>query len=311
MGKVTIVGSYVVDLMSRTSRLPKPGETILGRTFKMGPGGKGGNQATAAAKCGSDVSYLTKVGNDVFGQEALHHFKSVGIDISTIIVDEQNETGTALIIVDNKSENSIVVTLGACGTISKEDVDNFEAKIASADIVLLQLETSLEAIEETVKLAAKHQKKVILNPAPYQQFPLVLLKNVDYITPNETEASEITGIEVTDEASALEAAKKMYALGVPNVIITLGSKGAFVYQGDQGQLISSYNVAVIDTTGAGDAFNGGLAHFLSEGYELEEAVKNSNAVAALSVTKVGTAPAMPSKADILQFLHENDLEGIV
>lgn len=311
MGKVTIVGSYVVDLMSRTLRLPKLGETVIGESFKMGPGGKGGNQATATANCGSEVSYLTKVGNDVFGQEALNHFKSIGIDVSTVIVDEQNETGTALIIVDDKSENSIVVTLGACGTISKEDVYNFEFEIASADIVLLQLETSLEAIVETAKLAVKHQKKIILNPAPYREFPIELLKDIDYITPNETEASEISGIEVIDEASALEAAKKIYSLGVPNVIITLGSKGAFIYQGDKGQLVSSYNVVAIDTTGAGDAFNGGLAHFLSEGYSLEQAVRNSNAVAALSVTKVGTAPAMPSKAEVLQFINENNLKGIV
>lgn len=308
MSKIVVVGSYVVDLMSRAPHLPKPGETVLGGPFKMGPGGKGGNQATAAARCGSEVTFVTKLGADVFGREALDHFKNENVNSQYIKVDAQESTGAALIAVDDNSENSIVVALGACGTITEADVMEVEGKIQEADIVLLQLETSIEAIVTTVKLASKHQVPVILNPAPFQEFPREILKDVSYITPNETEAFELSGVVVKDEASALMAAKKIHEMGVDTVIITLGSKGAFLYSGvEKGKLVAGFKVDAVDTTGAGDAFNGGFAHAISKGYSVVDAMVYANSVAALSVTKIGTAPAMPYKQDVENFLKEKGM----
>ncbi|WP_144550583.1 ribokinase [Bacillus sp. X1(2014)] len=305
MSKVVVVGSYVVDLMSRTPHLPKPGETVLGGPFQMGPGGKGGNQATAAARSGSEVTFLTKLGDDVFGREALKHFTKENVNTEYIKVDPNQATGAALIEVDEKGENSIVVALGACGTITEEEVVEAEEKIKEADIVLLQLETSIEAIVTTVKLARNHGVPIILNPAPYQEFPREILRDVAFITPNETEAFELTGVEVKDESTALTAAQMIHELGVKSVIITLGSKGAFLYTGGgTGELIPSFTVEAVDTTGAGDAFNGGLAHAISNGYAVENAMKFANAVAALSVTKIGTAPAMPYKHEVEALLSK-------
>lgn len=302
MSKIVVVGSYVVDLMSRTPHLPKPGETVLGGPFKMGPGGKGGNQATAAARCGSEVTFLTKLGDDTFGREALAHFQKENVDIQYVKVDPNESTGAALIAVDDQSENSIVVALGACGTITERDVMVAEAAFADADIVLLQLETSIEAVETSVELAAKHNVPVILNPAPYQKFPKEILSKVKYITPNETEAFELTGVEVVDEESAVKAAGVLHEMGVEHVIITLGKKGALLYLGeDSYKFIPGFKVEAIDTTGAGDAFNGGLAHAISSKMPIEEAMEYANTVAALSVTKIGTAPAMPTKEEIEEF----------
>jgi len=303
MSKVVVVGSYVVDLMCRTPHLPKPGETVLGGPFKMGPGGKGGNQATAAVRCGSDVTFVTKLGDDLFGREALKHFSAENINTKFIKVDSNLATGAALIAVDDQSENSIVVSLGACGKITEEEVLAVEEKVIEADIVLIQLETSIEAVVTTVRLARKHQVPVILNPAPYQEFPREILHDVAYITPNETEAFELSGVEVIDESSALAAAQKIFKMGVGAVIITLGSKGAFLFTGgDTGELVSGFKVEAIDTTGAGDAFNGGFAHALSTGSSVRKAMIFANAVAALSVTKVGTAPSMPYKHKVNDFI---------
>ncbi|WHY85522.1 ribokinase [Neobacillus novalis] len=303
MSKVVVVGSYVVDLMSRTPHLPKPGETVLGGPFKMGPGGKGGNQATAAARCGSEVTFVTKLGGDVFGREALAHFQAENVNTEFIKVDPNQATGAALIAVDDNSENSIVVSLGACGTITEAEVMEAEEEIKCGDIVLLQLETSIEAVVTAVKLAKKYRVPVILNPAPYQEFPKEILRDVAFITPNETEAFELSGIEVKDEHSALAAAQKIHEMGVDTVIITLGSKGAFLYTGgEKGDLVPGFKVEAIDTTGAGDAFNGGFAHALSNGQSVREAMTFANAVAALSVTKIGTAPAMPNKQEVKTFL---------
>ncbi|MEW6698548.1 MAG: ribokinase [Bacillota bacterium] len=303
LGTVTVVGSYVVDLMSRTPHMPKVGETVLGGPFRMGPGGKGGNQAVAAARQGSKVFMVTKVGNDDFGVIAQQNFKRESIDTSYVFIDDDEATGAALIAVDNNGDNMIVVALGACGKLSAEDVAQAEEAIKSSSIVLVQLETSIEAVQKTAELTQKHGIPLILNPAPYQEFPREILKAVAYVTPNETEASFLSGVEVTDEESALQAAKIMYEYGVPNVIITLGEKGCYYYNGgEKGVLHEGFKIQAMDTTGAGDAFNGGLAYALAEGKDLEEAIRYANAVAALSVTKIGTAPAMPSKQEVEDFL---------
>lgn len=303
-GIITVVGSFVVDLMSRTPRMPKTGETVLGGPFRMGPGGKGSNQAVAAARQGAEVYMVTKVGNDEFGVIAQKNFKNEKIFTQYVFTDPVESTGAALIAVDKNGDNMIVVALGACGNLCAADVTQAEEAIKNSSIVLLQLETSIEAVAKTVEIAAKHDIPVILNPAPYQEFPQELLKSISYVTPNETEASQLTGIAVTDEASAFQAAKHIYGMGVSNVIITLGESGCYFYAGSiVGLLYPAFKMEVIDTTGAGDAFNGGLAYALASGQRLEEAIKYANAVAALSVIKIGTAPAMPTKEDVMAFLN--------
>lgn len=300
LSKIVVVGSYVVDLTARTPHMPKPGETVLGGPFKMGPGGKGGNQAVAAARLGAEVTMITKVGKDLFGTNAIDNFQKEGIDSAYVYQVENESTGAALITVDNSGENMIVVSLGACGTITEEEVLQAEQDFQEADIILLQLETSMEAIRTTINLANSLSKTVILNPAPYQAISDELLKKVNYITPNETEASLLTGVEVVDEETARKAAEILVKKGIDTVIITLGKKGCYLLSdGDhEGQLISGFNVDAVDTTGAGDAFNGGFANFLAEGKSLEEACRLANAVAALSVTKDGTAPAMPKLEEL-------------
>jgi ribokinase len=307
MASIVVVGSYVTDLTARAPHMPKPGETVLGGPFKMGPGGKGGNQAVAAARQGADVTMVTKVGKDLFGENALSNFTNEGINTSYIVVDDHEATGAALITVDPASENMIVVSLGACGTLTKEEVANARNEMEKADVVLVQLETSLEAVTATINLAAELEKPIILNPAPYQEVTDELLSKVTYITPNETEASLLTGIEVSDVPSAREAAMKLADKGVEVVIITLGKQGCFVYERDgdeKGELIAGFSVQAVDTTGAGDAFNGAFATFISDGMSLKQAARRANAVAALSVTKEGTAPAMPYVEDLRDLIKE-------
>lgn len=308
MSNITVVGSYVVDLMCRTPHMPSSGETVLGGPFKMGPGGKGGNQAVAAARLGANVSMVTKVGKDDLGEKAIQNFQNENIDTQFVTIDEKESTGAALIAVDDQGENMIVVALGACGKLSKNDVLQAESKIMNADIVLVQLETSIEAVLTSVKKSKEHNKPIILNPAPYQNVPSAIIENVTYITPNETEASLLSGVKVVDTSSALKAAKVIYNMGVKKVLITMGKAGCYLYTGDDdGKLIPGYEVEAIDTTGAGDAFNGGLAYALSTGRELKEAITYANAVAALSVTKVGTSPAMPSKEEVNLFLEQREM----
>lgn len=304
MPKVTVVGSYVVDLMSRTRRMPVPGETVIGGPFKMGPGGKGSNQAIAAARLCADVTMVTKVGNDDFGKSALETFKSEGINTELVRIDQENATGAALIAVDDCSENMIIVALGACGTLSRKDVCLAKAEISQSDMVLVQLETTIEAVTEAVNQANQANVPVILNPAPFQEFPLELLAKVDYLTPNETEASQLSGIDVFSEQTAIQAAEKLYKLGTKAIIITLGKKGCLLYnEAYKGKLIAGFEVEAVDTTGAGDAFNGGLAYALSSGHDLIQAIDYANATAALSVQKLGTAPAMPKLAEVEKLIR--------
>lgn len=306
MGRITVVGSYVVDLMSRTPQLPKPGETVLGGPFQMGPGGKGGNQATAAARSGSDVAFVTKVGDDVFGKEAIKHFEQEGFNIQFVHRSKTEATGTALIAVDDQGENDIVIAPGACGTMTRSDVLKAEEEIKRSQMVLLQLEISFEAIEAAIQQAVQHQVPVLLNPAPYVDFPQEWLKHITYATPNETEALGLTGVEVTDALSAQKAADVLHEKGVKTVVITLGKRGVFLSkQAGKGAWMDGFSVKAMDTTGAGDAFNGGFAHAISSGAPVEEAVQFGQAVAALSVTKMGTAASMPSRDEIKAFLKDH------
>ncbi|OMP66452.1 ribokinase [Domibacillus epiphyticus] len=305
MGNVIVIGSYVVDLMSRAPRLPKPGETVLGGPFQIGPGGKGGNQATAAARSGSNVTFVTKIGRDLFGQDAVEHFKKEQFNTHFVQIADEEATGAALIAVDINGENQIVIAPGACGTMTKQNVLEADAAIKEGDIVVLQLEISMGAVEAAVERAVLHNVPVLLNPAPYQAFPREILKHVTYATPNETEASNLTGVEVKNEASAQKAADILHQLGVKTVMITLGHKGVFLSErAFSGRVLPGFNVEAVDTTGAGDAFNGGFAHAITSGQSLEEAVRFGQAAAALSVTKNGTADSMPYAGEIMAFLSE-------
>jgi ribokinase len=302
---ITVVGSFVVDLTARTPHMPVPGETVLGRGFKMGPGGKGGNQATAAARAGSQVSLITKLGDDEFGAIAVKSFRADGINIDYTPISKDYSTGTALILVDDSGENMIVVNLGACGAITREEVFAAEETIRKSSVVVVQLETSNEAIVAAVELAHKYGVPLIFNPAPYKEnYPDEILPRVTYATPNETEAGYMAAMEIVDDDSALKAAAKIKERGVKTVIITMGKRGCLVYAGAEDyDFIPSFQVDAVDTTGAGDAFNGGFAHAIEKGMELRDAVRFASAVAAISVTRFGTAPAMPLEAEIREFLQ--------
>lgn len=296
---IVVFGSYVTDLTSRGARLPMAGETVLGSSFKPGPGGKGSNQAVAAHRAGGNVKLVTKLGRDAFGQMAQDFYKGEGMDTSHLLMDDEHETGAALIIVSEEtSQNMIMVVIGACGCVTHEDVEKSRELIAGADYLLLQLEINLDALAEVIQVAHENGTKIILNPAPAQTLPDELLSKVDIVTPNETEACTLTGVEVTDIVSAHKAAQVFLNKGVKQVVITMGSMGVYCTDGETEALYPRISVKAVDTTGAGDAFNGGFVKALAEGWDLFKAAKYGNCTGALSVTKPGTAPAMPYQKDI-------------
>jgi ribokinase len=300
--KVTIVGSFNMDLSVRTTRMPVPGETLLGGPFTTGPGGKGANQAVAAARLGAEVSMLVKLGQDVFGNQAAENLVREGINPDTILRTDQTHTGVAFIIVDNTGENLIVVAGGANNQVTPEDVERARTTLTGADILLTQLEIPMETVAYAVEIAHAAGVKVVLNPAPGQPLSPDLLQRIDILTPNETEAQTITGLPVTNIAEAEEAGRHLLRSGVKAAVITLGSKGSLVVTPDGSTLVPGRSVKVVDTTGAGDAFSGALVVALGEGKGLVEAAAFANAAAALQVTKPGTAPAMPYRDEVLAFM---------
>ena len=305
MGKKTVVfGSFVVDLMGRTPHLPAAGETVKGIIFKMGPGGKGFNQGVAAHKAGADVTMVTKLGRDTFADIALNTMKELGMKQDRILYSDDTETGCALIMVDeNTSQNEIVVILGSCNTISDAEVDSLEDLLDGCEYMLTQLETNVSSVERIVDIACKKGVKVILNTAPVQPISDELLSKVDLITPNEVEAEILTGVKVDSEEAADKAAEWFFGKGVKRVLITLGGRGVYINTGDKKGIIPAYKVNAIDTTGAGDAFNGGLLAALAEDKDIWEAADFANALAALSVQKIGTTPSMPVRSEIDEFLN--------
>jgi ribokinase len=310
MNKVMVFGSFVVDLMSRTPHLPAPGETVKGSVFKMGPGGKGFNQGVAAHKAGVEVSMVTKLGRDAFGKVATDTMKDLGMNQDHVLFTDQTETGCALILVDeNTSQNEIVVVLGACETITDEEVEALKDALKGASYLLTQLETNVSSVYKIVELANSMQVPVILNPAPIQTISDYLLRDLYLITPNEVEAEALTGIKIEDEEQANKAADYFFARGVKNVIITLGGRGIYLATSEKRGIIPAYRVDAVDTTGAGDAFNGGLVAALAEGKSLEEAVEFANALAAIAVQRIGTTPAMPTREEIDAFLKSRREEG--
>lgn len=293
LNRIAVIGSSNTDMVIKTSKLPIPGETILGGKFFMNPGGKGANQAVAAARLGGKVSFIAKTGDDVFGKQARQIFENENINTDYLVTDPGHPSGVALITVDAKGENCIVVAPGSNGYLSQVDIDLAREEILRSDIVLMQLEIPLETVVYAANLAFDAGKKVILNPAPAAQITDELLSKLYLITPNETEAELISGIPVKDIKSATLAARNLFGRGVKVVIITLGSKGALLYTGDEAKLIPSPKVEAIDTTAAGDVFNGAIAVAISEGLELEKAVEFACKAAAISVTRMGAQASAP------------------
>lgn len=306
MKKILDFGSFVVDLMARAPHLPKEAETVKGTVFKMGAGGKGFNQAVAAKKAGADVVMVTKLGKDDFANVALNTMKELNMDTSHLIFTDKTSTGIALICVDeNTGQNQIMVVPASCDTITESEVENLSPLMDACDILLLQLEVNLSAIEKVIAMAKQKNMTIVLNTAPVQKISDALLSQIDIITPNEVEAGILTDTIIKDEKDAKRAADIFKQKGVKNVIITMGSQGAFMSTETTEKMIASIKVNAIDTTGAGDAFNGGFVTALAEGNSIEEAVKFANCVGALSVQKLGTTPSMPTRSEIDAMYNEH------
>ncbi len=303
---IVVIGSSNTDMVIKTEHLPVPGETVLGGNFFMNAGGKGANQAVAAARLNGSVTFIAKVGNDVFGKEAIELFNKENINTDFVFIDDKNPSGVALISVDAKGENCIAVASGANSFLSKEDIEKTTGVLENAEIILTQLETPLSTIEYVAEFAKQNNKTLILNPAPACALSDELLSKISIITPNEKEAEMLTAIEIQDVKSAKQAAKKLSCKGIKIIIITLGSEGALLYQNNEFQLVPSYKVNAIDTTAAGDVFNGALAVALSEKKLIEEAIQFANAAAAISVTKLGAQASAPTKKEFEDFITKNN-----
>jgi ribokinase len=299
MSRIIVIGSSNTDMVIKSKKLPAPGETILGGIFLMNPGGKGANQAVAAARLNGKVTFVAKTGNDMFGAEARHLFDKEHIDTRYLIKDDKNPSGVALINVNEYGENSIVVAPGSNGTLSAYDIPEEVFETDREDIFLMQLEIPLGTVEFVAQKAATKGNRVILNPAPARQLSNDLISCLYMIIPNESEAEILTGIKVTNAESAEKAAKKLYTRGVKNIVITMGGSGAFLMTPTISEIISVIPVKAIDTTAAGDVFAGALAVAISEGKKTEEAVVFANKAAGISVTRMGAQASAPYRKEIL------------
>ena len=300
--KVVVIGSYNADMTIRTKKIPSPGETVIGGSFTTGGGGKGANQAIAAARLGADVSFIARVGNDLLGQEAIQKLNEEHIDTRFIFRDLLLPTGVAFIVVDDKAENSIVVASGANAALSVEDIDSVKTELSSADILLVQLESPVGTINAAIKKTKENGTTVILNPAPARKLDIDLLSNIDIITPNIVEAEMLTGIKITDLNSLKKIVNKFFDYGIKNVLITMGSKGYFSGLPSKFEFVPAFKVTSVDTTGAGDVFSGSLAAFLAEGIPLERASRMANAAASISVTRLGAQNSAPGKTEVEEFM---------
>ena len=299
MNRITVIGSSNTDMVIKTSKLPVPGETILGGDFLMNPGGKGANQAVAAARLGGNVNFITKTGNDIFGKQALQLFEKEGIHTNFSATDPDHPSGVALIMVDEHGENCISVALGSNGYLNSIDIDKAKEQIIASELVLMQLEIPLSTVEYVAEIARATGVKVMLNPAPAQELSAKLLKSVYLLTPNESEAEILSGVKVKDEASASKAATIIKSKGVQHVIITMGSMGSFVSTDSEELMISAPIVQAVDTTAAGDTFNGALVAAMAENKSIMDAVKFATKAASMSVTKMGAQASIPYRKDIL------------
>jgi ribokinase len=299
---VLVVGSSNTDLVIRVPRLPRPGETVLGGAFSTAAGGKGANQAVAAARAGGRVTFVARVGTDGFGDRTVAGLEADGVDIRFVARTAEAPSGIALITVDERGENSISVASGANALLSAADVERAGEALAAADIVLLQLESPLATVEAAVRRAGERGVPVILNPAPARELGDALLAAVSVLTPNEHEAELLTGIPVRDEQSAREAARRLRDRGPATVVVTLGERGVYALAAGFAGPVPGFKVEPVDTTAAGDIFNGALAVALAEKLVLPEALRFAQAAAAISVTRPGAQPSAPTRAEILALL---------
>jgi ribokinase len=298
---IVVIGSTNTDMVIKASHLPQPGETILGGTFFMSAGGKGANQAVAAARLGGNVLFIAKTGFDIFGKQSVELFEKEGIDVSLIERDHYLPSGVALIMVDEKGENCIVVAPGANAALSIENINKAKERIENASLILMQLETPLETIEHVADIASSKKIKFILNPAPAAKLADELLKKISMLTPNQKEAEMLTGIKVTNESTAKQAADILNKKGIETVIITMGAAGAFFMHENKCSMIPGHKVNVVDTTAAGDVFNGALVVALAEGKNIEEAIRFACIAAAISVTRLGAQASVPYRKEVDEF----------
>jgi len=296
--KIVVVGSCNTDMVIKADRLPVPGETILGGTFFMNPGGKGANQAVAASRMGGNVTLISKTGNDVFGKQSVMLYTSENIKTDFIYSDPKHPSGVALITVDSQGENCIVVASGANAYLTPADVDKASAEIENSDLVLMQLEIPIETVEYVAEMASKKGIKVILNPAPARALSDNLLKHLYIIIPNKSEAEILSGIKVCDIDSAKQAADIISAKGVDIVVITLGSQGALIKEYNEYLFVEAFKVDALDTTAAGDTFCGAFCVGLSEGRSIPDAVKLAARAAAITVTRMGAQASIPYRSEL-------------
>jgi ribokinase len=299
---IVVVGSSNSDMVIKTARLPGPGETVVGGRFTHAMGGKGANQAVAAVRAGGRVHLVARVGNDLMGEMALQGYRRDGLHVGHVTVDDEAHTGVALILVNEEGENSIAVASGANARLSPDDVQAARDTIGRAGILLVQLEIPMETVEAAVRIASDAGVKVMLNPAPARPLEMPILQRLDYMTPNENEVENITGIKVVTEKDAALAARILLHHGVKTVLITLGPRGVYVAGQGFRKLIPAFKVEAVDTTAAGDVFCGTLAVAIAEDKPLLDAVRFANAAAAIAVTRLGAQPSAPVRAEIEAFL---------
>jgi len=296
--KIVVIGSSNTDMIVKSDHLPLPGETVVGGKFFTAPGGKGANQAVAAARLGGDVSFVAKVGKDQFGDAAIENYSKEGMDTRYVTRSAGSASGVALILVDGKGENSIAVASGANADLSKDDIDAAAEQIKNASIVLMQLESPVDTVLYAAKMAAERGAMVVLNPAPAAPIPEEMYRYLYAVTPNETESEILTGVKVEDEASALKASEVFISRGVKKVVITLGSKGAFVNDGGNSYMVPARKVKAVDTTAAGDTYNGAMCVALAEGKSLREALEFATKASAIAVTRMGAQPSVPTREEV-------------
>lgn len=307
MKQVKIIGpgSSNVDLTGFAPRLPLAGETVMGTSLHIGPGGKGSNQMTAAARAGGDVYFITRLGQDTFGDVLSRHFDKEGFRRNYILMSPDEETSCALIEIDERdAQNRIIVIPTANNHVCAADVLAAETDFEDCDVVLTQLEIGMDAVMCAAKLAQKYQKPFVLNPAPALPLPEEIWQYVDWFTPNETEVARYTGVEVNTEEDAYNAAQVLLQKGVKNVVITWGKRGAYWTNGTEQAIVPGYSVKAVETTGAGDTFNGALVVALGEGKSPREALAFANAAAAISVTRHGAAESAPKRQEILDMVNQ-------
>ena len=309
--RITIVGSLNMDLVIRSPRIPQPGETIIGSEFQTVPGGKGANQAVAAARQGGQVTMVGRVGEDTFADALLENLASAEIDATYVHRDKQAASGVALIVVDDHGENIIVVASGANMRMTEKDVEAAEAAIAESDVLLLQLEVPLPVVKRAAQIAQSHSVTVVLNPAPARELPPDLLASVDVLVPNESEAALLTGLPVGSQSELEKAASKILNLGVRSVVITLGKRGAFLASADyKSKIYEAFSIQPVDTTAAGDAFVAGLAVNYGAGKTLPDAIRWGNAAGAVAASRFGAQTSLPKRNEVQELLNGGKPEKI-